>query len=51
MEKTQYTGLQRALMAVGDVPRLARALGVTQKVINNWLREDAPGGHRYSQGG
>lgn len=40
MENTQYTGLQRALMAVGDVPRLARALGVTQKVINNWLRED-----------
>lgn len=40
MEKTQYTGLQRALMAVGNVPKLASAIGVTQKVIRNWLKDD-----------
>ena len=39
MEK-QFSGLQKALRRVGSVPRLARAIGVTQATITAWLRED-----------
>lgn len=40
MNKQNYTGLQKALSTVGGVPQLASAIGVTQKVLRSWLRED-----------
>lgn len=37
---SNFSGLQKALRRVGSVQRLAQAIGVTQKVLNTWLRED-----------
>lgn len=36
----QYTGLQKALRTVGSVAKFASVVGVTQKVVNTWLKED-----------
>lgn len=37
---SNFTGLQKAVRRVGDVPRFAAAIGVTQAVVNKWLKED-----------
>lgn len=38
MDKTKCTGLQKALLRVGSVPALAKAIRVTEKTIHDWLR-------------
>jgi DNA-binding transcriptional regulator YdaS (Cro superfamily) len=35
-----YSGLQKAVRRVGDTRRFAAAIGVTEKVVLTWLRED-----------
>lgn len=35
-----YSGLQKAVRRVGDVPRFAQAIGVTQATVETWLKED-----------
>ena len=36
----QFTGLQKALRAVGSVAKLSVALGVNQKTLLLWLKQD-----------
>jgi DNA-binding transcriptional regulator YdaS (Cro superfamily) len=37
---TTFSGLQKAVQRVGDVPRFAAAIGVTQAIVLTWLKED-----------
>lgn len=35
-----YSGLQKALVTIGSVERFANAIGVTQKIVLKWLKDE-----------